>query len=59
MQLAASIFRVVEKNKVCARNGCVIKEKSGLGSWCSEPAGEMFLWSSLALGNTPEIRELK
>ena len=42
VQLAASIFRVVEKNKVCARNGGVIKGKSGLISWCSEPAGELF-----------------
>jgi hypothetical protein len=39
-QFAASIFRVVEKNKVCAING-----KSGLGNWCSELAGEMVLWS--------------
>ena len=50
VQLAASIFRVVEKNKVCARNGGVIKGKSGLGNWCSGPAGELFLWSSFGCG---------
>jgi hypothetical protein len=49
VQLAASIFSVVEKNKVCARNG-VIKGKSGLGNWCSDPAGEMFLWSRFGCG---------
>lgn len=37
-QLAASVFRVVEKSKVSAING-----KGVLGSWCSEPAGEMVL----------------
>lgn len=50
VQLAASIFRVVEKNKVCARNGGVIKGKSGLGNWCSESAGEMVLWSRFGCG---------
>ena len=50
VQLAASIFRVVEKNKVCERYGGIIKGKSGLGNWCSEPAGEMFLWSSFGCG---------
>jgi hypothetical protein len=50
MQLAASIFSIVEKNKVCARSGGVLKGKSGLGSWGSEPAGEMFLWSRFGYG---------
>lgn len=50
VQLAASIFRVAEKNKVCARNGGVIKGKSGLGNWCNWPAGELFLWSSFGCG---------
>ena len=50
MQLATSIFRVVETNKVCSRNGGVVKGKSGLGDWCSEPAGEMFFWGRFGCG---------
>jgi hypothetical protein len=59
MQLAASIFSVVEKNKVCARNGGVIKRKSGLGNWSSDPAGEMFLWSRFGCGEHTRKKRVK
>jgi len=59
VQLSASIFSVVEKNKVCARNGGGIKGKSGLGNWCSDRAGEMFLWSRFGCGEHARNKRVK